>query len=103
MVIGGRIANIGKVKEFYIRQISSEIVDNIIEVIRLLPPESSIEYFILTGEACEIFWSEIEMLIIQNHLIKDYDVDRVIKVPDPIFSNAKGFEEIMKKKLASSE
>ena len=103
IIISGKIVNISKVKEYYIRKIAAEIVDNIIEIQKFVPLDHSIEYYILTGEASDLFWNEIEMLILQNQLIKDFDVDRVIKVPNPIFSNAKGFELMVKRKLALSE
>jgi hypothetical protein len=103
VIISGRIASISKVKEFYVRQISAEIVENVIEILKLLPLDKNIEYYILTGEACDLFWNEIEMLIIENQLIEDFDIDRVVKVPDPIFSNAKGFEAMVKRKLTLSE
>lgn len=103
VVIAGKIANISSVKDYYIRQISAEIVENVIEVLNLLPLDNTVEYFIITGEACDIFWNELEMLLIENLLIKDVDVDRIIKVPNPIFSNAKGFEAMVKRKLTLSE
>ncbi len=99
VVIAGRICSFGKVKEHYIRQISKEILDNILEVLKLLPLESKIDYYIIAGEAVDLFWNEIEMLLFQNMLIDDFDLDRVIKVEDPIFSNAKGFEAMIKRKL----
>ena len=76
-------------------------MDNLIEVLKLLPLEDSIEYYILTGEALGLFWNEIEMLILENQIIKNFDSDRVIKVRDPNFSNAKGFEAMIRRKLMS--
>jgi len=99
VVIAGKIANISSVKDYYIRQIAAEIVENVIEVLNLLPLDNTIEYFIITGEACDIFWNELEMLLIENLLIKDIDVDRVIKVPNPIYSNAKGFQAMVERKM----
>ena len=41
--------------------------------------------------------------ILENQLIEDFDIDRVVKVPDPIFSNARGFEQMVKRKLTLDE
>ncbi|MHA1291739.1 MAG: hypothetical protein ACTSQJ_03610 [Promethearchaeota archaeon] len=101
--LSGKTYNIGKIKEHYLRQISSEIVDNLISILNNLPLEAKIEYYILTGEALELFWTEIEMLILENNLLDDFNLERIIKVKDPIFSNAIGFEKMIKKKLTSGD
>ncbi len=100
--ISGKTYDISKVKEHFIRQISAEIVDNIIDVVKYLPLEAEIEYYILAGEALGLFWNEIEMLILKNNLIAESDIERIIKVKDPIFSNAIGFEKLVKKKIKNN-
>lgn len=97
--IAGKPYDITKVKEYYIRQIAAEIVENLVELLTTLPLEAKIQYYIITGEAQELFWYEIEMIIYEKSLINDFDFDRVIKVKDPAFSNAIGFELLSKKKL----
>lgn len=99
LVISGKTYDVGKIREHYMQQISQEIVDNLIILLDSLPLEAKIEYYILTGEAIEIFWTEIEMLILENNLIDDFDLDRIIKVKEPIFSNSIGFEKMVKKRL----
>jgi len=96
VIVSGKRYKITNIKEHYIRQISQEIVDNIQRVLNFLPLDAEIEYFIITGEAVPIFWNEIEMLILTNNLIDD--LDRIIVVKDHVFSNAKGFELMAKKK-----
>ncbi|MGV9204742.1 MAG: hypothetical protein ACOC44_12085 [Promethearchaeia archaeon] len=103
VIISGKNYDIGKVKEHYIRQIANDIVDNLSEVLNQLPLEAEIEYYIITGEAVELFWTEIEMLILEHNLIRDLDLDRIIKVENPVFSNSIGFEKMVKKQLESRE
>ncbi|MFO8020296.1 MAG: ParM/StbA family protein [Promethearchaeia archaeon] len=103
VILAGKNYDIGNVKEHYIRQIANDIVDNLSEVLNSLPLEADVEYYIITGEAVELFWTEIEMLILEHNLIRDLDLDRIIKVEDPIFSNSIGFEKMVKKQLESGE
>lgn len=99
VVLSGKPYNIGKLKEHYMRQISQEIVDNLVSVLNKLPLDANIEYYIITGEAMGLFWTEIEMLILEQNLIDPLELDKIVKVKDPIFSNAIGFESLAKKKL----
>ena len=99
VIISGKTYDIEKIKEHYIRQISSEIVDNLIQILDFLPLEAQIEYFILTGEALDLFWTEIQMLILENNLIPDFDMDKIILVKEPTFANALGFEKMVKKRI----
>ena len=85
------------------RQISQEIVDNLVSALSALPLEADIEYYIITGEAVELFWTEIELLILEKNIIDPLELDRIVKVKDPIFSNAIGFESLAKKKLEVDE
>jgi len=101
--ISGKSYDIGEIKQYYIRQISTEIVNILIDLIRNLPLDAEIEYFILAGEALDIFWTEIEILILENNLIEDIDLSRIIKVEDPSFSNAIGFEKMVVKRIESGE
>ncbi len=101
--ISGKSYDISEIKKYYIRQISTEIVNILIDLIRNLPLDAEIEYFILAGEALDIFWTEIEILILENNLVGDIDLSRIIKVEDPSFSNAIGFEKMVKKKINSGE
>ncbi|TFG19418.1 MAG: hypothetical protein EU529_16330 [Promethearchaeota archaeon] len=101
--ISGKSYDISEIKKYYIRQISTEIVNILIDLIRNLPLDAEIEYFILAGEALDIFWTEIEILILENNLVDDIDLSRIIKVEDPRFSNAIGFEKMVKKKINSGE
>ncbi|KKM96204.1 hypothetical protein LCGC14_1180510 [marine sediment metagenome] len=103
VVLSGKTYDIGKIKEHYVRQIAKEIVDNLISVLNNLPLEAEIEYYIVTGEAVELFWTEIEMLILEHNIIDPLELDRIVKVKDPIFSNAIGFESLAKKKLEIGE
>ena len=103
VIISGKNYDIGKVKEHYIRQIANDIVDNLSQVLNKLPLEAEVEYYIITGEAVELFWTEIEMLILEHNLIRDLDLDRIIKVENPIFSNSIGFEKLVQKQLEGSE
>lgn len=103
VTLSGKTYDIGNIKEHYIHQISSEIVDNIINLLNSLPLEAEIEYFIITGEAVELFWTEIEMLILEQNLLDDFDLNRIIKVKDPIFSNAIGFEAMVKKRIDAGD
>ncbi len=99
VILSGKSYNIGKLKEHYMRQISQEIVDNLVSVLNKLPLDANIEYYIITGEAMKLFWTEIEMLILEQNLIDPLELDKIVKVKDPIFSNAIGFESLAKKKL----
>ena len=99
VTIAGKPYNISKVKEHYIRQISAEIVENLLDVLFALPLDANIQYYIITGEALHLFWSEIEMLILEKNLIDDFDLDRIVKVKEPSFSNAIGFELMSIKKI----
>ncbi len=103
VALSGKTYDIGKIKEHYVRQIAKEIVDNLISVLNNLPLEAEIEYYIVTGEAVELFWTEIEMLILEHNIIDPLELDRIVKVKDPIFSNAIGFESLAKKKLEIGE
>ena len=103
VMLSGKTYDIGNIKEHYIRQISQEIVDNIISLLNSLPLEADIEYFIITGEAVELFWTEIEMFILEQNLLDDFDLNRIIKVKDPIFSNAIGFEAMVQKRIDAGE
>ncbi len=103
VILSGKTYDIGKIKEHYMRQIAKEIVDNLISVLSKLPLEAEIEYYIVTGEAVELFWTEIEMLILEHNIIDPLELDRIVKVKDPIFSNAIGFESLAKKKLEIGE
>lgn len=96
--ISGKSYDIGEIKKYYIRQISAEIVNILIDLINNLPIDAQIEYFILTGEALDLFWTDIEILILENNLVNDIDLSRIIKVEDPSFSNAIGFEKMVKRK-----
>ncbi|MHA1271500.1 MAG: hypothetical protein ACTSPY_17035 [Candidatus Helarchaeota archaeon] len=97
VVISGKMYDISKIKEHYIRQIAQEIVNNLTEAISFLPHEAEIEYYIISGEGVPIFWNEIEMLILENQLIED--LDKIIITKNPSFSNALGFELMAKKKI----
>ncbi len=103
LLLSGKTYDIGKIKEHYMRQISQEIVDNLISALGALPLEAEIEYYIITGEAVELFWTEIELLILEKNVIDPLELDRIVKVKDPIFSNAIGFESLAKKKLEVGE
>ena len=103
VVFSGKTYDISKIKEHYMRQISQEIVDNLVAALNVLPLEAEIEYYIITGEAVELFWTEIEMLILEKNIIDPLELDRIVKVEDPIFSNAIGFESLAKKKLEVEE
>ncbi|MBD3229643.1 MAG: hypothetical protein GF329_15790 [Candidatus Lokiarchaeota archaeon] len=97
VIISGKKYDITEIKDHYIRQISSEIVDNIKNVINFLPLDTSIEFYIISGEAVPLFWNEIEMLILTNNLIKD--LDKIIVIKDHIFANATGFYKMAQKKI----
>ncbi|MHA1146939.1 MAG: hypothetical protein ACTSR8_01710 [Promethearchaeota archaeon] len=99
VILSGKTYDIGQIKEHYIRQISVEIVDNLIEVLGFLPLDARIEYFLLSGEALDLFWTEIQMLILENNLIEDFDLDRVVMVKNPAFANAIGFEKMVRKRI----
>lgn len=101
VVISGKTYDISKVKEHYIRQISAEIADNLVEVLKTLPLDTYIEYYIISGEAVDLFWTEIQMKIIEKNLIDDFNLERIIIVKDPSFSNATGFENMVKQKISS--
>ena len=101
-MISGKTYDIGKIKEHYIRQISSEIVENLLEILKFLPMEATMEYYILSGEALDLFWTEIQMLILENELIEDFDVDKIIIVKNPAFANAIGFEKMVNKNIEKS-
>jgi len=101
ITISGKMYDIKKIKEHYVQQISKEIVDNLIEILGLLPLEAKIEYFIITGEAFSLFWNEIQMLILENNLIDD--LDRIIVAESPSFSNAIGFESMANMKIKSGD
>jgi len=103
VVFSGKTYDITNIKEHYVRQISHEIVDNIISLLNSMPLEAEIEYYIITGEAVELFWTEIELLILEQNLIDDFDMNRIIKVKDPIFSNAIGFEAMVKKRIEAGD
>jgi hypothetical protein len=103
VLLSGKTFDISKIKEHYMRQISQEIVDNLVSALGALPMEADIEYYIVTGEAVELFWTEIEMLILEKNIIDPLELDRIVKVKDPIFSNAIGFESLAKKKLEVEE
>ncbi|TFF87449.1 MAG: ParM/StbA family protein [Promethearchaeota archaeon] len=102
VIISGKTYDIGKIKEHYIRQISSEIVENLLEILKFLPMEATMEYYILSGEALDLFWTEIQMLILENELIEDFDVDKIIIVKNPAFANAIGFEKMVNKNIEKS-
>ena len=101
--LSGKTYDISSIKEHYVRQISQEIVDNIMSLLNSLPLEANIEYFIITGEAVELFWTEIELYILEQNLLDDFDLSRIIKVKDPIFSNAIGFEAMVKKRIDAGD
>jgi len=103
VIFSGKTYDISKLKEHYIRQIAHEMVDSLINLLNSLPIEAEIEYFIITGEAMELFWTEIELLILEQNLLDDLDLDRIIKVKDPIFSNAIGFEAMVKRKIDTGD
>ena len=101
--LSGKSYDIGKLKEHYIRQIAQEIVDNLVSVLNNLPLDADIEYYIITGEAMGLFWTEIEMLMLEHNIIDPLELDKIVKVKDPIFSNAIGFESLAKKKLENGD
>ncbi len=103
VVLSGKTYDIGKLKEHYMRQIAQEIVDNLVSVLNNLPLDADIEHYIITGEAMELFWTEIEMLILEHNIVDPLGLDKIVKVKDPIFSNAIGFEYLAKKKLEIGE
>jgi hypothetical protein len=103
VILSGKTYDIGKLKEHYMRQIAQEIVDNLVSVLNNLPLDADIEYYIITGEAMELFWTEIEMLILEHNIVDPLELDKIVKVKDPIFSNAIGFESLAKKKLEIGE
>ena len=97
VALSGKTYDISKIKEHYIKLISQDIVNDLIELISFLPPDADIQYFIISGEAVPIFWNEIEMLILENQLIDD--LDKIIITKNPLFSNAMGFELMARKKI----
>lgn len=94
--VGGKIFDIGKVKQHYIQQISKEIVSDLKDLLGALPLEAQIDYFIISGEAVDIFWTEVEMLILEEMLIEE--LDRIVVVEDKKFSHAIGFEMMAQKR-----
>ncbi len=103
IVISGKTYDIAAIKEHYMRQISVDIVDTLAELLKALPLEAKVEYFIISGEAMDLFWNEIELLMLEKNLLVDFDPTRVIKVKEPTFANAIGFESMVKKKLTAGD
>ncbi len=103
IVIAGKTYDISQVKNHFIRLISAEILDNLMDVINNLPLDAKIDYYIITGEWMSLFWTEIEIAILEKNLIGDFNFDRIIKVKEPAFANAIGFELMIKEKLKKLE
>ena len=103
IVIAGKTYDISQVKNHFIRLISAEILDNLMDVINNLPLDAKIDYYIITGDWMSLFWTEIEIAILEKNLIGDFNFDRIIKVKEPAFANAIGFELMIKEKLKKLE
>jgi len=94
VMISGQTYSIKEIKEFYAKQISKIIIDEVMRLISTLPPDAFVEYYIICGGGAYNFGAAIREAIITKKLVAKED--RVVIPKDPVLSNAMGFELVAK-------
>lgn len=96
VMIAGQTYSIKSIKDYYAKQISKVIVDEVMRLISTLPPDAFVEYYIVCGGGAYTFGQDIKQAIIDGKLVSS--PENVLIPEDPMMSNAIGFEEIARSK-----
>ncbi|TFF88144.1 MAG: ParM/StbA family protein [Promethearchaeota archaeon] len=94
VMIAGQTYSVKEIKEYYSKQISKIIIDEVMRLISTLPPDAFVEYYIIAGGGAHIFGKWIKKAIIDGKLVSD--PEKVVIPDDPVLSNAAGFELVAK-------
>ncbi len=94
VMLGGQTYSIKSVKDYYAKQISKVLVDEVVRLVSTLPPDAFVEYYIITGGGAYIFGDALRDAILARKLVAV--PDHVIIPDDPVMSNAQGFELVAK-------
>lgn len=101
--VGGRAYDITESKEHYIREIGRLIADQLKALIASLPYDAQIEHYIITGEGMSFFWKEVELHLLEEEIVPVEDIRKFVLPEDPIFANVKGFEDLARKTVATTQ
>ncbi|MHA1310314.1 MAG: hypothetical protein ACTSQO_05220 [Candidatus Helarchaeota archaeon] len=94
VMIGGQTYSIKEIREYYAKQISKIIIDEVLRLISTLPPDAFVEYYIICGGGAYNFGESIKEAIISGKLVSK--PDHVVIPENPVLSNAMGFELVAK-------
>ncbi len=94
VLLGGQTYSIKSVKDYYTKQISKVLIDEVMRLISTLPPDAFVEYYIICGGGAFLFGDALRDAILARKLVA---VPEHVVIPeDPVMSNAQGFELVAK-------
>jgi hypothetical protein len=101
VMVSGETFSIKEVKNYYAEQISKIMVDETQRLIGFMPPDSFVELYVCTGGGAYTFGSYIQKALFNMKMIAKPE-DCFIP-PDPVMSNAMGFELVVKDRAGDKE